>query len=55
LPLSGQINALAISGMMIMCSLFVGCNISGVFDGPIGKEKSDLLGVQSPQACPVTS
>jgi hypothetical protein len=35
LPVSGQINALAISGM-IMCSLFVGCNITGVFDGPIG-------------------
>jgi hypothetical protein len=40
LPVSGQITALAISGMMIICSFFVGCNITGVFDGPIGKEKT---------------
>jgi hypothetical protein len=46
----------AISGMMIMlCSLFVGCNITGVLDGPIGEEKCDLLVVQSPPACTVTS
>jgi hypothetical protein len=36
---SGQITALAISGMMIICSLFVGYNVIGVFDGLIGKDK----------------
>jgi hypothetical protein len=55
LPESGHITALAISGMMIICSFFVVCNITGVFDGAIGKEKRDLLVVQSPPACPVTS
>jgi hypothetical protein len=55
LPVSGHITALAISGMMTMCSLFGGCNITGVFDGPIGKENRDLLVVQSPPACPVTN
>jgi hypothetical protein len=39
LPVSGKITALAISGMMIICSFFVGCNITSVLDGPIGKEK----------------
>jgi hypothetical protein len=40
LPMSGQITALAISGMMIMCSFFVGCNITSIFYGPICKEKT---------------
>jgi hypothetical protein len=55
LPVSRKITALAISGMMLICSFFVGCNITCVFDGPIGKEKRDLLVVQSLLAYPVTS
>jgi hypothetical protein len=55
LPVSGHITTLDISGVLIICSLFVGCNIIGVFDGPIGKEKRDLRVVQSPPGCPVTS
>jgi hypothetical protein len=55
LPVSGQITELAILGMMIICSFSVGCNINGVFDRTIGKEKCDLLVVQSLLACPVKS
>jgi hypothetical protein len=40
LHVSGKITALAISGMIIICSFFVRCNITGVFDGPIGKGKT---------------
>jgi hypothetical protein len=51
LPVSGQITALAISGMMIICLFFVGCAISGVFDG---MKKLYLLVVLFHVACPVT-
>jgi hypothetical protein len=54
LTVSGQITALAISGMMIMCLFFVGCEITGVFDGIGGKERRDLLVVPSHLAFPVT-
>jgi hypothetical protein len=39
LPVSEQITALAISGMMIISSFIVGCNIAGVFYGPFSKGK----------------
>jgi hypothetical protein len=43
LTVSGKITALAISGMMIISSFFVGCTITGVFDGISGKKKCDSL------------
>jgi hypothetical protein len=40
LPVSGQITALAISGMMLICPFFDGCTMTGVFDGTSGKENT---------------
>jgi hypothetical protein len=42
--------------MSSLCFEYLPVSGTGVFDGPIGKEKRDLLGgVQSPIACPVKS
>jgi hypothetical protein len=40
LPVSGQITALVISGMMMIYLFCVGCAIRGVFDGIIEREKT---------------
>jgi hypothetical protein len=54
LPVYGQITALAISGMMMICVFCVGRAIIGVFAGIIGREKLDFLVVSFHQEYPVT-